>query len=987
MAIVAHLSLRLRLLLLMLFAVLLPTAGFLLHISADQHRLAEAMGQHKALHLVQSAFAAQNTIFNTAYLLLLNLSRQPLIDKLARSQRCQTALQELLKTEPYYTNIGIASIDGRVLCSALPERHPANIVDRAYLRHTLASGGFRVGRLASKSSINLAVPVFNARDKPRFLLFAALDLSRLNQIIAHIPAPPGSILLLADNKGSVLAHVPDPQSWTGKSIAQTPLMQAILAHRGDGTATISGTDGITRNYSFASLPIGSADSVYIAAGVPETSASPATNRLLLRSGVIFALFALMALATVWVGSDYLIVRRMNAIRRAAGRLADGDISARTGLQHSTDELGAVAHGFDNMAAKLQRDHAQLDAVNIELKRINHALKTLSSGSRALIRAVDEKTLLADMCRLIVDTGGYRMAWVGYIEHDAEKSIRPVAKAGLEDGYLENLNLSWADTSLGQGPGGVAIRSGVPCIVPDILTDTRFAPWRNDALRRGYVANICLPIKVHGVAIGILAIYSEEHEAFTGEEVSLLEELAEDLAFGIETLRTRGRSEKAHETIWRMAYYDPITGLPNHARFENFIEQILLDEDGDHSSFALLMLDIERFHEFNDALGVEHGNTLLREVGGRIRNMLPETEMLARMRGDNFAVLLPQSDISYAIQTAQSIRNSLEKPFSINELLLDVGMNIGIALFPQHGNQADLLLRRADLAVRRARELESGYAVYDPVKDDDSPQRLGLVADLRQAIEGNQLILYYQPKIDMRNGRLCGVEALARWRHPIRGLVPPDQFIPLAEQSGLIRPLTYRVLEIALQQTRAWSESGFRVPISVNLSARNLRDPALVERITNLIDANGVAYELLELEITETAIMTDPNGALDLLTRLNNKGITLAIDDFGTGYSSLSYLKKLPSDSIKIDKSFVIDMLTNKDSAAIVRSTIALAHDLDISVIAEGIECDLAWQQLAALGCDMAQGYHVGRPMPVIEFDQWLRQSCPGEVWNGRKYAN
>ncbi len=987
MRVVPLFSLRARLLLLIL-SILLPTGGLLVHTAINQRQLATARVQREALRLVQAVTFEQTQIITTTRQLLVGLSQLPELRQARISGRCNSLLVGLLKTQPYYINLGVAAMDGQLLCSADPVTRPVNIADRAYFRravetHDFAVGNYQIGRVTRRGTVNFATPVFDGNGAISRIVFAAVDLSWLNRLIARTPLPQGSTITLVDSHGTILARYPDPAGWTGKSFANPRLLHALKEKKLEGADEFAKVDGTHRLYSIAPLHISTLGDVYLIASIPKAAAYAAVNHTFFESLLIFAGVAFLALATAWIGGNVLILRRVNAVSHAARRLALGDMAARTGLPHGPGEFGQVARGFDEMAEKLQRHQSEIDSANRGLKQINRALMTLSSCNRTLVRAVNEKSLLQGMCHVIVETGGYRMAWVGYAEQDENLSIRPIAHAGFDEGYIETLNVSWADNERGHGPIGTAIRTGAPSIARNLVADARFGPWRAEAMKRGYASCIGLPLRVFGRIIGTLAIYSADADAFGSTEVNLLAELTGDLAFGIETLRTREQNNVAHETIWRMAYYDATTGLPNHARLSEFIQQMLLDAPPDNDSFALLLLDIDRFRDVNDALGIQQANSLLREIGLRLRRMLPDSEMVARMRGDEFSILLPRSDAAHAIQTAQHVSETMEDPFIMHDLSLDVRVSIGIVLFPEHGDKVDLLMRRADIAVRRAKKSDSGYAVYTAEQDDDSPRRLALAADLRRAIDGNQLLQYYQPKIDMKTGRICGVEALARWNHPHYGTVTPDEFIPLAEHAGLIRALTYRVLETAVCQARAWRNVGLRIPIAANLSARNLRDAGLLVKIESLVASLGIEYDELELEITETAIMEDPAGALDVLTRLSAMGISLSIDDFGTGYSSLSYLNKLPVNSIKIDKSFVIPMLSNKDSAVIVRSTIALAHDLGLQVVAEGVENAETWQHLSELGCDVAQGYHIGRPMPVAEFECWRERYLNMDASNHR----
>ncbi len=967
-------SLRARLLLLIL-SILLPTGGLLIHMAIAQRQLAADGVQHEALQLVKAVTFEQAQLITTTRQLLVGLSQLPDLRQPRISGSCNGLLAGLLKTQPYYINLGVAASSGQVLCSADRMTGPVNIADRAYFRRALKArdfsvGDYQIGRVTHRGTLNFAAPVFDRYGKISRIAFVAVDLSWLNHLISTTRLPQGSTITLVDSHGTILARHPDPARWTGKLLANPRLLQALREPKRSGTDNFTNVDGANRLYGIASLGIGAADDVYLIAGIPRVAAYAPVNHAFFESLLIFAAVAFLGITTAWTGGYVLFVRKINAIGHAAQRLALGDMSTRTGLPHGPEEFGQVARGFDEMAEKLQLHQTEIDATNRELKQINRALITLSSCNRTLVRAVDEKSLLQGMCGVIVEIGGYRMAWVGYAENDKNLGIRPIAHAGFEEGYLETLNVSWADNERGRGPAGTAIRTGAPSIARNLVTDARFGPWRAEAIKRGYASCIGLPLRVSGKIAGTLVIYSVDADAFGPAEVNLLVELAGDLAFGIETLRTREQSNLSQETIWRMAYYDEITGLPNHARLAEFMQQMLLDAPPENDSFALLLLDIDRFRDVNDALGIQQANSLLQAIGLRLRHMLPDSEMLAQMRGDEFAILLPRSDSAHAVRTARRVSETMEDPFVMNDLSLDVHVSIGIVLFPDHGDKVDLLMRRADIAVRRAQKSASGYAVYKAEQDDDSPRRLAMAADLRQAIDGNQLLQYYQPKIDMKTGRICGVEALARWNHPQFGAVTPDEFIRLAEHTGLIHTLTYRVLETAVRQARAWRDIGLPVPIAANLSAFNLRDAGLLGKIESLVAAWGIEFDQLELEITETAIMEDPVGALDVLTKLGAMGISLSIDDFGTGYSSLSYLHKLPVNTIKIDKSFVIPMLSDKDSAVIVRSTIALAHDLGLKVVAEGVENEASWLHLSELGCDVAQGYYIGRPMPAAEFERW-----------------
>ncbi len=431
------------------------------------------------------------------------------------------------------------------------------------------------------------------------------------------------------------------------------------------------------------------------------------------------------------------------------------------------------------------------------------------------------------------------------------------------------------------------------------------------------------------------------------------------------------ARKQIDTLRHLAMHDALTGLPNRVLLQERLAQALDALASEAPPPALLLLDLDRFKEINDTLGHQAGDQLLQQIGPRLLGALREVDTVARLGGDEFAVVLPGANEATAYATGRAIIAALEAPFVVEGQRLDVGASIGIALAPQHGRDAVTLMRHADVAMYVAKRAHLGQAVYDPTQDGNNPRRLGLMGELRTALAQNDLLLYYQPILDHAAGRVGGVEALVRWPHPVYGLLPPDQFIPLAEQTGLIAPLTWWVLETALGQCRAWARGGLALGVSVNLSARTLHDLGLPERIAELLARHGVAAESLTLEVTESALMADPARALTVLTQLAELGVCLAIDDFGIGYSSLAYLKRLPVHQLKIDRSFVQQLVAGGADAAIVASTIDLGHHLGLRVVAEGVETPEAWRLIDLAGCDMSQGYHLSRPIPATALETWL----------------
>jgi len=430
--------------------------------------------------------------------------------------------------------------------------------------------------------------------------------------------------------------------------------------------------------------------------------------------------------------------------------------------------------------------------------------------------------------------------------------------------------------------------------------------------------------------------------------------------------------QAEQALRHQASHDRLTDLPNRALLHERLERLLRAVKDTDQPFSLVLLDLDRFKDVNDTLGHHIGDDLLRQAAGRLLQEIGATETVARLGGDEFAMLLPAANAQAAGAVARLILDTLEAPFQVEQHLLTLDGSIGIAVYPEHGTDPQTLLRHADVAMYEAKRSPTGVAIYDPAQDQHTVRRLALMHDLRTAIREEGLRLYYQPKVELPSGRVCGAEALLRWSHPVHGFIPPIEFIPLAEQTGTIVALTEWVLVTALARTRAWQDARRPLPVAINLSARSLQDQRFPDLVARNLERYQCAPANLTLEITESSLMADPARAHEVLTRLHALGVRTAIDDFGTGYSSLAYLKQLPVDEVKIDKSFVLGMgAGDEKDAAIVRSIVAMAHALGKMVVAEGVEDAPTYTLLGQLGCDVLQGYYLSRPLPPSELEQWL----------------
>lgn len=429
-----------------------------------------------------------------------------------------------------------------------------------------------------------------------------------------------------------------------------------------------------------------------------------------------------------------------------------------------------------------------------------------------------------------------------------------------------------------------------------------------------------------------------------------------------------------------ALYDALTGLPNRSLLQDRLDLAIAQSRRNKRPFGVALMDLNRFKEVNDTLGHNVGDALLREVGRRLRELVRADDTVARMGGDEFVVILQGMSESGIPSFAQKLQKALEPVFFWGNQSIHISASTGIALFPQHADDSSSLIRYADIAMYQAKRADRDYAVYAPEHEQSSREMLTLKSELRDAIQSGQLVLHYQPKINHQTCSVIGLEALVRWRHPQKGLLAPEIFIPLAEEAGLIRQLTHWVLDTALSQLALLQEKGHSLTMSVNLSARSLHDLEIPELVATLLQTTGIEPGRLILEITESAVMSNPADALTILHRLDSMGVTLAIDDFGTGYSSLAHLRQLPVDEIKIDKSFVIEMEDNENDAVIVRSIIDLAHNLGLKVVAEGVDTKDAWDTLTILGCDHSQGYYLSRPLSGKALDEWLDEisskACP-----------
>jgi diguanylate cyclase (GGDEF)-like protein len=514
-----------------------------------------------------------------------------------------------------------------------------------------------------------------------------------------------------------------------------------------------------------------------------------------------------------------------------------------------------------------------------------------------------------------------------------------------------------------------------------------APWQRasapEGLRVEGVRMLLAPAVFSTVALAVLA-FDQVHRTNAVTVLLALGAVGVALARTTMTLReVQLLADARHESLT-----DELTGLPTRRHFHRRLDAVLREAEAEGLPFALLIFDLDRFKELNDTLGHGAGDTLLQLVGRRLRDDLGRGALLARLGGDEFAVLLsPGHGREAALRVAGNVTGAIERPFEVEGLELDIGVSVGIALYPEHATDDGELLRRADVAMYLAKGAGGGVALYDPQRDVHTRDRLALGQQLRAGLERAELAIYYQPKVDPQLGRVLGVEALVRWQHPTHGLLMPPDFLSLASRSGLMAKLTRKVLDGALAQLAAWRADGLDLTVAVNLAVSDLLDPDLPGDVARMLAHHDVPPTSLSLEVTEDGLIADPEGAAATLDAIAGLGVRISLDDFGTGWSSLAHLRRLPVHELKIDRSFVTDMVNDEDDAAIVRTTLDLARSLRLRVVAEGVQDDDTWAVLADQGCDAIQGYVLSRPLPAGQIDAWLAQRRDGAIARCRPPAD
>lgn len=659
-----------------------------------------------------------------------------------------------------------------------------------------------------------------------------------------------------------------------------------------------------------------------------------------RYGVYIALayILLAVLMAAMVGPQ--LTRPLIRLRQAARDIAAGKHSRRLELNSGILEIRQLTRDLESMRA--------------ELVDQSEALATREARLSTIMANVAEGLITVDKNGAILS---FNLAAERIFGYTASEVVGRDIQRLFSNGFIDIFASAHADTA---------------------LNIEQLAPFETQGIRRNgdhfhveaSVNEIC---QLDSALYIIICRDINERKQAETKIKSLQEELERRVI-----KRTRELAD-ANKELRHQALHDALTSLPNRVLLQDRLTQAIRAARREDHSIALMLTDLDHFKEINDTLGHHFGDLLLQQVAVRLKGVLRDSDTVARLGGDEFAILLPNiSDPEQVTQAASKVAEAIDLPFIFEDQNIHIGISIGISMYPQSSEDPSTLMRQADVAMYVAKRSNRDFTFYNPELDEHSLSRLSMAGELRRGLQQQEFVIHYQPNVDLHSNRVIGVEALARWQHPEKGLMPPDEFILLAEQTGHIRELTTFVLEQSLQQLQRWNDEGLRLRMSVNLSARSLHDAGLSDQIRALLQSCQVESRQLQLEITERALMYDPLQAQQTLSQLHDMGIKLSIDDFGTGYSSMAYLKQLPIDEIKVDQSFVQAMQQQQADKVIVRSTIDLAHNMGHQVIAEGVDSEASLELLREMGCDLAQGFHIHPPAPAEALRPWLDQG----PWSG-----
>ena len=921
-------SIRARLLLLILFATLIP--ALVAGIQFLERRDTEISGASEDLAAsVQEIALDLKDIVRATAQLHYGLARAPELD--TRDQAaCSAFLADVLNEYPQYTGILTIKPSGDLFCDSLRSGRTMNLADRRYFQNALNPGNplaveAAFGRLTGTAVLQIA---YAARDKMgelKFILLASLDLDKTMQSRSRTLPRKNAVIALVDNKGTVFTWHPDTEKLRGRSIADSPLFRFAREQTAGAVREDLEFGGVSRIWAVSTLPEFPEVGLHVVVGVSKQDLLAAANRNLVQALAILLAVWLLVFGGAWV-------------------LARGVMDRGLAEEMRIRELN------EQLEQRVLERTARLESANQELNREIAERSRAEAELRIAAIAFDsqEGMMVTDAHGVILRVNRAFVEETGYSAEDVVGRKRTMLTSGREDAALDDA--MWE-------------------------TVQRCGAWQGevwDRRKNGEVYPVWLTISAVKGQGGLVTHYVATHIDIT-------------------------QRKAVEDQLHKLAFYDPLTQLPNRRLLLDRLGHVLAGSTRSRNQGAIMFIDLDNFKALNDTQGHDVGDRLLAEVAQRLKSSVRQGDTVARLGGDEFVVMVQDlaADSMVVAQVeavAEKILAALDCPYRLvfdaelgrrNALNYHCTASIGITLFGAHSTNVDELLKQADLAMYQAKDSgRNAIRFFDPEMQAAITSRVALEADLREAVEAGQFQLYYQPQVVGESHRLTGVEALLRWHHSRRGMVPPSEFIPLAEETGLILPLGQWVLETACAQLATWASQPemAQLTVAVNVSAHQIRQADFVDQVLAVLADAGANPQRLKLELTESLLVSNVEDIIAKMTLLKSRGVGFSLDDFGTGYSSLSYLKRLPLDQLKIDQSFVNEVLTDANDAAIAKMIVALAESLGLAVIAEGVETEEQRNFLAESGCHAYQGYLFSKPLPLAGFEQWIgKPTAPASV--------
>ena len=927
------LSLRVRLLLVVLLA-LVPVVVLVLAAGLEARHAEGQRAQAQAMQLVRLIARDQEQSIAEARQFLVTLAELPAL-QVRDAEACNRFMANALQQYPRYANLGALTPEGFVFCSAqwfAPSTHAnqSSWFRRALESRDFAVSDYHIGGITGRAVVTMAQAALDPAGQVRAVAFASVDLEWLNRIMAEAQLPAGSVLTVIDGEGRVLVRSPDPEFWIGQSMRDTPLVKALQAQQSEGLSEAFGPDDVERLYAYRKFGPAPNVNTYVIIGIPKKVIYAESERLLRRNMIGLLVVIALAAAAAWWGGGVFLLRRIRILVQSTQRLAVGDLSARTGLPAGPDEIGRLAQAFDGMAASLQWRQAQYEHTQATLQESIATVQLLQKVAVAANEAQTiEKALQACLDYVCNHTG-----WpIGHVRLviDAQGMLVPTDVWHLE--HPERFSVFRQVTQnapfiQARGLPGRVLSGKKPVWIRDVTQDENF--YRTQlALDIGVKAALGFPVLVRSEVVAVLEFFVDR---ILDPDEKLLEVLG-NVGTQLGRVIERKRSE---ERMAHLVHHDALTELPNRILFHDRLQQAMMNANRRELLVGVAFLDLDEFKNINDTLGHDAGDLLLKLVAARLRAVVREGDTVARQGGDEFTLIfVDMAHVDDIARIAQKVLHLFMQPFLVMGRELFITASLGVTIYPLDDNNVSGLLKNADIAMYRAKHQgKNNYQFYAHEMTTKIQERLSVENQLRHALECNEFVLYYQPIVSGVDGSVLGVEALLGWKNGLEPITAA-QFIPVAEETGLIVPIGKWVLRTACVQLAHWQANGWpRLRMSVNLSVRQFRHQDMVGNVARALADSGLRPGDLDLEITES-ILLEEQSVINTLHELDAMGVEISIDDFGTGYSSLSYLKRLPIDTLKIDKSFVQNIPGDADDAAIAQAILAMARSLGIRVVAEG----------------------------------------------------